>query len=87
MFTGLYKTAMERFENVVINTSVTVFIVLLVLKLTGLAELTYLDVAMPFIVPAVLLVTFVTLARLFDYLADVLSLLSIKMKRLIRRNG
>jgi hypothetical protein len=87
MFTGLYKTAMERFENVVINTSVTVFIVLLVLKLTGLAELTYLEVALPFIIPTVTLVVFVALARLFDYLADVLATLSIKMKRLIRRNG
>lgn len=83
MFTGLYKTPLERFENVVINTAITVAIVLLVLKLTGLAELEWLTVTLPIIIPTGVVISFVMLARLFWWLADVLAAVSVKMKKII----
>jgi len=50
MFTGWYKTATERTENVIINFTLAMTGVLVVLKLTGVAELSWFDTAIPIVV-------------------------------------
>lgn len=83
MFTGNYETSMERFENVVINTSVTAMLIMLVLKLTGLCQFDYLVVFLPIIIPIVVVMTLVVLARIFLYTADVFYNISEYLKKLI----
>lgn len=63
MFTGLFKTPMERVENVIINVSATAFLGLLFSKVLGLADITWFHVAAPIVLPIAVIVGLLLLFR------------------------
>ena len=66
MFTGTYKDKMERVENVIINTSVLLFVVMVVLKVVGIADITLLQVSLPITVPVVGVIGLLVILKILE---------------------